>query len=115
MTKIAGYFFFFLVQDRETSINLATLSSKLTNTTSKHPRNQTSYVFHDTLFTKNQNPIKKLTRTTNSMNSNPFPLSFTLMQEEKTVSVTLSIATAKKFMYLKHKIRRLKLCSNHIV
>ena len=43
MTKITGYFFFFFwVQDRETSINLATLSSKITNTNSKHPRNQTS-------------------------------------------------------------------------
>ena len=43
MTKITGYFFFFFwVQDRETSINLATLTSKITNSTSKHPRNQTS-------------------------------------------------------------------------
>ena len=42
MTKITGYFFFFWVQDRETSINLATLSSKITNTTSMHPRNKSS-------------------------------------------------------------------------
>ena len=49
------------------------------------------------------------------MNSNPFPLSLALMQEKKTVSVTLKIATAKKVMYLKHSIRRLKLCSNQIV
>ena len=49
------------------------------------------------------------------MNSNPFPLSLTLMQEKKTVSVTLLIATAKKVIYLKHSISTIKLCSNHIV
>ena len=47
------------------------------------------------------------------MNSNPLPLSLTLMQEKKTISVTLLITTTKKVMYLKHSISRIKLCSNH--
>ena len=61
MTKIIGnIFFFFLVQDKETSIDLATPSSKVTNTTSKHPRKKLVKFFTTHYSPKTKTQIKNI-------------------------------------------------------